>query len=393
MKKTLAERLIEHAKKNPKGFTVRVENGKIKEFTPSKDKRYAVAHTNNDSISKVKKSFHNQKYTGYVGGWVDKEGNVFIDKTKVIGKLEKAKTKARKHNQQAIYDFIKQKEIYIKNNHNKTNNPIKRKNGKWYNSITKRYVSESYAKRINSYFKRNPEATFVQAQGHGNYKREKSLRQHSVRVKRLMYSPKTQLMRTKDKKGKNVYYSPVTGESLTEKEAKKFMNLDYYCCKRLARVILYRLTRDRGIIHHVIRWQPKMSFRVSFQLEQFIPSFMSVYNCMIREARKIHKKHPLGEDVLIYHRIGFTLFSKIDYYNQGRTSFVVYVDDTPHVNELREHMLESLQWMIDKLERNAYVGVHIETFQVHLFLHKDRANETAKEISKYRIGVDGLLNG
>lgn len=278
-------------------------------------------------------------------------------------------------------------------NNKKSNNPIIRKNGKWYNSITKRYVTESYAKRINSYFKQNPEATLVQAQGHGEYKREKSLRQHSEKVKRLMYSSKTQLIKTRDKKGKNVYYSPVSDETLKEKQAKKFMDLNYYCCKRLARVNLYRLTRDRSTIHHVIRYKPNMSFRVSFQLEQFIPSFMSVYDCMIKEARKIHKKHPLGEDVLIYYRLGFTLFSKIDYYNQGRTSFVVYVDDNTHVNELREHLLESLQWMIDKLERNAYVGVHIESFQIHLVVHKGRANETAKEISKYRLGVDGLIFG
>ncbi|MBW2562386.1 MAG: hypothetical protein JRE40_16260 [Deltaproteobacteria bacterium] len=51
------------------------------------------------------------------------------------------------------------------------NNPIIKKDGKWYNTKTKHFLSESYGKRLHSYYRRFPDALLKEARGHKEHVR------------------------------------------------------------------------------------------------------------------------------------------------------------------------------------------------------------------------------
>jgi len=113
MKKSLADKLLEYADKNPDGFTVKVADGKLTPVTNTEYGRYAVSTTHITSASQVRENFYNW-YNGFAGGWYDKKDDEYcIDKTLIVDDKKRAFQIGRTYGQKYIFDLKKMIEIKI----------------------------------------------------------------------------------------------------------------------------------------------------------------------------------------------------------------------------------------------------------------------------------------
>jgi hypothetical protein len=116
IKMIFKHKLYKYINKHQDGFTVYIDSFKIHELKPDQTIRYAIALTNNDNKHKVKMILKglNKEFKGFIGGWMDKDTNIYyIDLVTIEKNLSKSIILAKKYNQKAIYDLWKEKEIRI----------------------------------------------------------------------------------------------------------------------------------------------------------------------------------------------------------------------------------------------------------------------------------------
>lgn len=266
-----------------------------------------------------------------------------------------------------------------------TNNPIIFKNGNYYNTITKRYVSESYAKRINNYFKKNPNGTLARATGHYSYSRTKSITNLSIETRKKIFGTGEQFVQTYDKKGKPVYYSISQKENIDLEEIKKIRKLDYHICNDKAFVELYRMTRDRNNIYHLVTWKINKNIKNPYQIDMLKPELIGTYKCIEKEVKKIL---PKGKNVSgMYFHISCYFYSKIDGWRKGTIS-QVYVARKDQLKYLYDEFINKLDWYQSRLESNAYYNIYIERFTFYVTQYVGDVTEYVKTLSKYRLGVN-----
>ena len=406
MKKLLYKKLIEYAKKNPDGFMIRIKKGEIRRIYPNKLNHYIASKTNNNSISKIKQSFRDDNFTGYANGWIDKKGNIQIDKNEIFGKnkKEKAINFGLRHNQLAIYDLHGDKDIAIQKKHgeykakrkklkakiSKMKLPIIRKNNKWFNTITKRYVSKTYAKRINSYFIKHPESTLHEGTGHGKYDTEKSLTEHSKQIRKMAWGKGTQLIKTKTITGKTVYFSPFLKETASDEFLKQLKNLDYKICGGQAQVELFRLTREKDNIYHIIEWNVQQRLTSASSVDFWMPNAWYMYKCMINEIKKIYKKYKFSKITLLYGHISCYFYSIYDGWEKGVSIGFVLPNQSGY-KRMKDDFNKILNWYKDKLEIDAYHNIMVQTVSFYLYDFSKNATENQRQIAKYRLGVNRIM--
>lgn len=409
MKKELYKKLIEYTKKNPEGFTVKITKGKIKGINPNRLNRYVVGITNNDTLNKIKQSFRDDDYTGFARGWLDKKtGKYYIDKNKIFPDTEKGKQKAiklgKQKDQLEIFDWHefdtiklqkkhgewKEKQRKIKVKQSKVKLPIIRKNKKWFNTITKRYVSNTYAKRINTYFMKHPKSTLHEGTGHGKYDTEKSLTEHSKQIRKMAFGKGTQLIKTKTKEGKIVYYSPFLKETASDEFLKHLKKLDYKICGGKAQVELFRMTREKDNIYHMITWDVYQRLTSATTVEFWTPNAWYIYTCMINELKKIYKKYKFSKITLMYGHISCYFYSDYDGWEKG-VSIGFVVPNQSGYKKMKDDYKKLLNWYRDKLEIDAYHTIMVQRISFYLYDSSKHATEKQKQISKYRLGVNRIM--
>ena len=406
MKKLLYKKLIEYAKKNPDGFMIRIKKGEIRRIYPNKLNHYIASKTNNDSISKIKQSFRDNNYTGYANGWIDKKGNIQIDKNEVFGKNKKeiAIGFGLRHNQLVIYDLHGDKDIIIQKKHgehkakqkiletkqSKMKLPIIRKNKKWFNTITKRYVTKTYAQRINSYYIKHPESTLHESTGHGKYDAEKSLTEHSKQIREMAWGKGTQLVKTKTFKGETVYFSPFLKETASDEFLKQLKNLDYKICGGQGQVELFRLTREKDNIYHIIEWNVQQRLTSASSVDFWTPNAWYMYNCMINEIKKIYKKYKFSKITLLYGHISCYFYSIYDGWEKG-VSIGFVLPNKSGYKRMKDDFNKILNWYKDKLEIDAYHNIMVQKISFYLYDYSKNATENQRQIAKYRLGVNRIM--
>jgi len=267
-----------------------------------------------------------------------------------------------------------------------------KKNKKWYNTITKRYVAESTAKRYNSYFKRNPKGNIAHAWGGYRYDKDIALDKLSKKTVKLFYSD-TPVVKTKDIKGKTIHYSPITKTELPKVVIEKLDELDYTICDGMVKVKLYRLTRDNRQIYHVFRWSINKHWYNVFGLEDWIENYgIPVMNCILNHVHKVSKKYMLGKFQTIYGHFEQGYYSDID---SRPASFVFGAKEgyMPHrENEIKQFgklYKARLKRAIYKLESDAYRNYYIEN--ITIFVWSGAIKGVNDIIAKYRKGVLGVM--
>lgn len=274
------------------------------------------------------------------------------------------------------------------------NDVVIRKNKKWFNTITNRYVADSTAKRYNAYFREYPKAMLFQAYGDYKYHRDIPLDKLSKKTVKLFYSD-TQVVRTKDKKGKTIYYSPITKTEVPKEVTLKMekLKLDYKICDNRVQVKLYRLSRDNRQIYHVFRWSVNKHWYSVFGLEDWIANYgISIMNCILNEIHKVSKKYMIGKFQTMYGHFEQGYYTDID---TRPASFVFGANEglMPHrANDIRDFgklYKSRLKKAVYKLESDAYRNYYIET--ITLFIWSGAVKGVNDNIAKYRKGVLGVM--
>lgn len=122
--KTVSERIWEIGKKNPVGFTAIVRGNRVKRVSsPTKDGRYVVSITNNDTLQKIGKLMSeidtrvyifDEKNPIIVGGWTSPDGTFYLDKNVIVRSLDEALELGRKFKQHSIFDLKTKQTIEVK---------------------------------------------------------------------------------------------------------------------------------------------------------------------------------------------------------------------------------------------------------------------------------------
>jgi hypothetical protein len=265
--------------------------------------------------------------------------------------------------------------------------PVIKKGKKYYNTLTNKYVSESYAKRINNYFKKYPKSNLVKAGGHGKYKKKRPLYEHERTLKRKMYGSGFQVYKTKDIKGQTIYYSPVHNKELSKKVIDYIEKLDYSIAKNV-KVELFRMSRDRERIYHLITWTVDKSFNDSRIMELWIPYAEMIYKKIENEIKKIIRKYPIGYSKfpIIYAHVSNYFYTDLSGYSHGK-SFGFYLADSDGFSKLYNAFIETLSWYINKLEIMAYHNIWIEKFTFYI-MDFYKSGTLQENISQYRLGIN-----
>lgn len=270
--------------------------------------------------------------------------------------------------------------------------PVVKKKGKWFNTITNKFVSESYAKRLNSYFIRNPDASLFRAGGHGKLHKKKALTEQSRYIRELAYRRDIQLIKTKTRGGKTVYIAPFHDETLT-RLPDKIDELDYWLLKNKVRVELYRMTRDRNGIYHIITWDVGRRFNESLSLESWLIQAMDVYDKIEKEMKSISKKYPFSRSTQIFGDIGYyvyggNVFSKDDNPNKGiGFGFKFPKIDRRSYMDMKSNFVDRIEHFSSKLDSNAYMIFALTKITFYIYDIKVNVDKIGQNLARYRIGI------
>ena len=385
---------------------IRIKKGEIKRIFPNKINHYVVSKTRNDTIPKIRQSFRDNNFSGYANGWMDKKGNIQVDKNEIFGKSQKDKAVkfGLRHNQLVIYDLHGNKDIEIqkklgeykirqkrlKTKQSKMKLPVIRKNNKWFNTITNRYVTKTYANRINNYFIKNPESTLHEGTGHGKYDVDKSLTEHSKQIREMAWGKGTQLVKTKTLDGRTVYYSPFLKETASDEFLKHLKKLDYKICGGDAQVELFRMTREKDNIYHIITWDVFQRLTSASTVEFWTPNAWHMYNCMINEVKRIYKKYKFSKITLLYGHISCYFYSVYDGWEKG-TCIGFVIPNQSGYKKMKDDYKKVLNWYRDKLEIDAYHNIMVQKISFYLYDFSKNATDQQRQISKYRLGVNRIM--
>lgn len=269
----------------------------------------------------------------------------------------------------------------------KLKKPIK---GKWYlNTISGKPVSESTAKRYNSYFRRNPEGTLSRAYGGYKFKPDVKVSQQKEWVRKLWYNQE-QLILTKNKKGKQVEYSPFTDRVLTEKERNILKKLDYSVLNGQIEIHLHRLTKDGKAIYHILKYKPEKEIRSELDFDGYVNYIITeVIPAFRRELNKIKKYHKIDNTNQIYGQFDVCLYSDNDYIPTGKT-FGGFLFNQEGIDRTLDEMLETFDHYLRKFLNYNYHYIVFNEISIYI-----RAWSTERNIkmARYRLGVTGFKNG
>jgi len=271
-----------------------------------------------------------------------------------------------------------------------TESIIIKKDGKYFNTATKKFISETYAKRIKSFMKRNPDKTLYEAGGHGLYNKKKPLLEHGKDIREMAYSGRKQVIRTYTSKGKKVYYVPMQNKRTKKFNEKIFKKLDYKCCGNNTYVNLYKLSRDRESIFHILTWYINKRISSPMYVEFLRAEMKPFYKSIEKEIKKILKKHKISKYTNMFARVTCTFINKGDGWQQGKV-FGLVIPNKSGFEIMEKDYNDILDFYKNRLEVDSYHSIHLEKIVFYLKDDFNNASETQKQISEYRLGVHRMI--
>ena len=266
----------------------------------------------------------------------------------------------------------------------KTKNPVIKKNNKWYNTISKRYVTETYAKRVNSYFARNPDGVLTRATGHGilSYKKRQKASRETLELSRK----KTILIETKTITGKDVYYSPKYNEiaKVTKIQLKK---VDYN--NRMWKVSLYRKSLDKLSVYHVLQTEMNTDIETEMDINYFMGYIIKDVIPVLRyELNKIFDHYISDKrSVYIYGKMSSTIYSEIDYFPMNSSFGFHPFNKKMFISEFINIFLRELAKFLRKIKNFSYHSLHFDELSVYI---NQSIRRVEHELLTYREGVENI---
>lgn len=281
---------------------------------------------------------------------------------------------------------------------------VVKRRGKWYNKSTGRYVSESTAKRYNSYFKRNPEGTIHEAWGGTKYKKYRidpdtgkkeifPVAEQKKLIRNLWYK-QDQFVKTKNRKGKEVLYSPFSDTFLTEKEKNIIKKLDYTMLNGKVEIHLHRLTKDENSIYHLIIYNADRTIKTELDFDSFMSFIYGKFLPRLRtELYKIKKYHTISPDNIIFGQMEVHYYTSNDYISTGKTFGGLtahYRFNKQGIDITLNEMIEAFDWFMDYFLRSSYLTIIFDKITIYI---KSWSTPENIKYAQYRYGIKGLRNG
>lgn len=283
-------------------------------------------------------------------------------------------------------------------------NVVIRKNNKWYNTITKRYVAKSTAKRYNSYFERNPKGTIHEAWGGTKYQKYRTdpetgkkelfpVAEQKKLIRNLWYQ-QDQFVRTKDKRGNEVLYSPFSDTFLTENEKKIIKKLDYTFLNGKVEVHLHRLSKDENSVYHIIIYNADQVIKTEIDFDSFMNFIYTKFIPRLRtELYKIKKYHTISPDNIIFGQMNVNFYTHNDYIPTGKTFGGLtahYRFNKQGIDVTLNEMMEAFDYYMNYFLKSSYLTLIFDKITIYI-----KAWSTPENIkyAQYRYGIKGLKNG
>lgn len=287
----------------------------------------------------------------------------------------------------------------------KKGSPVIIRNGKYYNTITKRdNLAESTAKRYNSFFERNPKGTIHEAWGGTKYKKYRvdpdtgkkeifPVAEQKKLIRNLWYK-QDQFVKTKDKTGKDVLYSPFSDTFLTEKEKKIVKKLDYTFLNGKVEVHLHRLTKDGNNVFHIITYKPERVIKTEIDFDSFMNFIYGKFIPRLRtELFKIKKYHTISQDNIIFGQMNVNFYTSNDYIPTGKTFGGLtahYRFNKQGIDITLNEMIEAFDYYLNYFLKSSYLTLIFDKVTIYIKAWSDKENI---KYAQYRYGIKGLKNG
>jgi len=388
-------KLINHAKKNKDGFTIEMVNGKIVPVKGTKKSRYSVAgdtsivYTPKD---KYIKTYSVPRRNGFYGGWYDKEtGQYLIEHVNLYGNKDKALYVARNRKQKAIFDLLKMNEIPLHYKERVSGIRVKRKhksvacrskNG-YINRLTGRPISRKTAQRLNQFFKEHPNATLYEANKGAVYNKNKSWAEQPEKLYKV-YKRKNQMIKTKNKQGKDVYFSPLLDRKVNKSTMKKISKFDYDDSG--FSIHLYRITANKERIYHILSFPLKRTLEEHEDINRLYSKLVGSWSDNAsRIIKDIAQRYPIGKrDVM---RMAFNHLIFTTSYGARDNGAVTCFAHTMIMNANIEAMMpDEILKVIYKYHQllNNYSRIFVKEVNITIF---NFSNEKSKALAETRIGI------
>jgi len=473
----IEKRLLNHAKKNKAGFTVKVENGKIVPVIGTQKERYSVAGDTAIVYTPKEKSIQNYgtiKDNSYVGGWFDKEtGKYLIERVNLYSNQRHALTVAKKRKQKAIFDLVKMNEIAVrypksvhvtgmriktiskkkmgdysalhgklpknelpknlkkipkkdilirgnikgkrrrailqhekeeiklmdkgmkyKSAHNKTikimrerkrKAPVIKKGNRYYNTMTGKYVTKKTGAKLNNYFKKHPGGTLYQAMGSPEYKKKTAWPEQSKFIQNIYKKRKTHVVKTRDRKGREVYYNPLTGKRVNKQIMKKVQSMDF--TEGIFRVQLYRMATNSQRVYHILKSKVEMPLQDSSDVDSL---YGLVRDQWLHRAMEIIPR--IAEKYKLSKYMALTIMFSHEIYSARNTPKTLgYVDIIRYADPLNKADINSLPIGLKRamVDYNNYLMKYsiIMVKNITIYISSNKPNPEALMFAKNRMGV------
>lgn len=468
-------KLINFAKKNKEGFTVRLVKGKIVPVKGTMQARYSVA--GDTSIVYVPKEKNIQIYStpkkdGYYGGWFDKEtGKYLIEHVNLYSNQKHALTVAKKRKQKAIFDLLEMNEIKVryakpvhitgmriktvskkkmgdyvavhgklpknelpkrfknipkkdilirggltkkrrkevlshekeeiplmdkgmpyKKAHRKADRILKqRKRGpvviqkgrRYLNRLTGKYVSESTAMRLNKYFKKHPGGTLYEAQRRPIYKKKVDWGKQPKYIQNLYKKRKTQVVKTKDVHGKDVYFSPGMGKRVNKQIVQKAMKLNF--TEGIFNVQLFRMSTNKQKVFHLIKTNIGFTLKEDDDLDRLEKKLTVDWLEQAMEITyRIAKKYPIAKRMIMHVSFNHDIFkTNVSSKDNGAVTIMEGFDPLRHIDMLPSELKRAFRIYHVLLQMYNVIMVK----NVTIFIYSNRPTQETKMVAENRLGI------
>jgi hypothetical protein len=259
--------------------------------------------------------------------------------------------------------------------------PVIYEHDHWLNTITDEPTTQNVATRLNRYFAKNPKGTLYEAYGRPKYREKVKWIDQSQAVTKL-YKKKTQVVRTKDVEGKDVYYSPLMKKIIQTKEVKEALKYDFV--QGIFKVSLYRMTVDKTRVYHTITTHIGHTITDASELDEV---FKVLKRDWVRQAMKITKeisvKYPLGKQQFMYVRFFHTMyFTQYKHSMDGSVDIMTYRQPNHNLDLMPAELQRAYKIYHSLLHTYHTVTIH----DVRIYI-RSWSNQYTKRIASKRLGV------
>lgn len=262
--------------------------------------------------------------------------------------------------------------------------PVVYKHGKKYvNRLTGKPVSKTTANRLNRFFDNHPGATLYEAQKGVVYDPNKPWEEQSERLYKV-YHRENQLIKTKDRFGNDVYFSPLLNKRISKQKVKKLETFDFE--ENGFTIHLYRVTSTKRRVYHIIKYPLKYTLEEHEDIVRLERRLLGTWkDDATKTIKDIACRYPLGKRDAM--KMDFShLYYHTGYEFKDNGEITVFGGTDPKRNNVGAMMpneIHKAMLLYHNLLQN-YYRIFVKEVIIYIFNFADEKNMA---LAESRIGI------